>query len=104
MRKIYLRPGIGVGRMRHMYGGRNNKGVCNEHHYKGAGKIIRSILQSLQEADIVMRLNDKRNRSHGRFLPEGDEDLFTRVVTPEGQRSLNEVAKTVFNGLITGTN
>lgn len=102
LRKIYLRPGIGVGRMRHMYGGRDNRGNVREHHFKGAGKNIRTILQSLQEADLVMRLNDKRNKSYGRYLPEGDEELFTRVVTPEGQRSANEIAKAVFTKLISG--
>lgn len=95
-RKVYLRPQIGVGRLKHIYGGKKNYGVANEHHATAAGKIIRDGLKELERIGILMRFNDKRNTGLGRKL-EGDPKLYARMVTPEGAKELNNIAKEVFN-------
>lgn len=97
-RKIYLRPQIGVGRLRHIYGGKKNYGSANEHHAQAAGKIIREGLKELERVGIVMRYNDKRNNLVEQ--PEGDAKFFARVISPDGAKELNNIAKEVFDGLL----
>ena len=87
-RKLYLRPRIGVGRLRHLFGSVRRNGHCSSRHAKAGGKIIRHALQQLEQAGILGRYKD----SHG-------NDFNERVVTREGQKELNEVAKNVFNSL-----
>ena len=43
-RKIYLRPGLGVGTLKHIYGKNGRYGHSRNHHTKGSGKIIRYCL------------------------------------------------------------
>jgi len=76
-RKVYLRPGTGVGAFTTVYGGNNyRKGSVPPHFSKAAKGIIRHILQSLANADIVA----VRDNSKGRFM------------TKAGQRELDTVA------------
>ncbi len=97
-RKIYLRPELGVGSLRHIFGNRKNNGNAKYHHAAGSGKVIRFALQQLEKANILMRYNDKRNRSLT-AVPDVKGVLLPRVVTPEGHKELNEVAKQVFRTL-----
>ena len=89
--------------MQHIYGGRKNFGTMREKHASAAGKIIRQALQALEEQGVLIRYNDPKNKSLGNDAPEGDSKLFARVVSSEGQRELNEVAKDVFNRLLQRT-
>lgn len=93
-RKVYLRPGIGLTRLAHMYGGKKNCGVAKHHHSKSARKNLRAILISLEEANIVTRI-----------APEDGEDakLLPRRISSQGQKGLNEIAKQVFNNLLAGS-
>ena len=95
-RKVYLRPQIGVGRLKHIYGGKKNYGVANEHHATAAGKIIRDGLKELERIGILMRYNDKRHTGISQ-RPEGDSKLYARIISPEGAKELNNIAKEVFN-------
>eukprot|EP00178_Gracilaria_changii_P004515 TRINITY_DN1730_c1_g1_i1.p2 TRINITY_DN1730_c1_g1~~TRINITY_DN1730_c1_g1_i1.p2 ORF type:complete len:162 (+),score=31.57 TRINITY_DN1730_c1_g1_i1:15-500(+) len=90
-RRIYLRPGIGVTRLSHIYGGIQNNGSAREHHRRGARKNLRAILIALEEANIVTRV-----------APEDGEDakLLPRQISSQGQKSLNEIAKQVFNSIL----
>ena len=94
-RKLYLRPELGVGSLRHIYGVKKRNGNAKNHHSTGSGKVIRYALQQLEKANVLMRYNDKRNRSLT-HVPEAKGVLLPRVVTPEGQKELNEIAKQVF--------
>ncbi|RLJ10116.1 MAG: 30S ribosomal protein S19e [Candidatus Aenigmatarchaeota archaeon] len=81
LRKLYLNPGIGVERLRKIYGGRRNRGHKPERKYKASGAIIRHILQALEKSGFV-----KTEKGKGRFL------------TPKGQSLLDKHAKMVKQG------
>ena len=53
LRKVYLDGPLGVSRLRTIYGGRKNSGHQPEHHVKASGKVIRTVLQNLEEAGLV---------------------------------------------------
>ena len=94
-RVVYLRPEIGISTLRHVYGGRKNNGNAQYHHALASAKILRYTLQQLESANVVMRLSDKRNKNH-ETLPDKQGKLLPRVLTPEGHKELNEIAKQVF--------
>ena len=98
-RKVYLRPQIGVGRLRHIYGGKKNYGSANEHHAQAAGKVIREGLKELERIGIHIRYNDKK---HANLVerPEGESKLFARVISPDGAKELNNIAKEVFESIL----
>lgn len=81
LRKFYLRGNIGVGRLRTYYGGKKNRGVRPEHFYKGSGKVIRCCMQELEKKGLLKKAEKKG-----------------RVLTPKGQKFLNEQAKKVLQG------
>jgi small subunit ribosomal protein S19e len=77
LRKLYMAPqGIGVSRMRKVYGGRKNRGHKPEHSFKASGSVIRKSMQQLEKAGFV-----KMEKGKG------------RIITPKGQKLLNSVAK-----------
>jgi small subunit ribosomal protein S19e len=78
-RKIYLRPGLGVGMLQKWYGGRERRGARTEHFRKASSGIIRSVLIQLQEMKVVEQ------------LPSGG-----RQVTTVGQQDLDRIAGSVF--------
>ena len=94
-RVVYLRPEIGVNTLQHVYGGRKNNGNAKYHHALGSAKVLRYALQQLEQANVVMRLTDKRNTSY-QSVPDKKDKLLPRIVTPEGHKELNEIAKQVF--------
>jgi ribosomal protein S19E (S16A) len=98
-RKVYLRPQIGVGRLRHIYGGKKNYGSANEHHAVAAGKILRDGLKELERIGVLMRYNDKRHTNLAEKIT-GDSKLFARVISPEGAKQLNDIAREVFEKTI----
>ena len=67
MRRLYIDGPVGVARLRTYFGGRKNRGVAPEHHVDAGGKIIRTILQQLEEAGLV----EKVERAGRRLTPEG---------------------------------
>mmetsp|Transcript_37398 Transcript_37398/g.69149 ORF Transcript_37398/g.69149 Transcript_37398/m.69149 type:complete len:152 (-) Transcript_37398:96-551(-) len=79
-RKVYLRPGLGVGQLRKWYGGNNRRGTRTEHFRRANSGIIRSVLLQLEE----MKVTEK--------LPSGGRRM-TRV----GQQDLDRIAGAVFN-------
>merc|ERR1711879_573240 len=86
LRKIYLRPQLGVGRMAQIYGGKQRYGSAKKHHRKAAQGCIRHALSCLEGAGIVMRYTDKRNRCFEDERPSGDAKLFGRVITQKDKR------------------
>ena len=94
-RVVYIRPEIGISTLRHVFGGRKNNGNAKYSHALASGKVLRFALQQLEAANVIMRLSDKRNK-HFDSLPDKEGKLLPRIVTPEGQKELNEIAKQVF--------
>lgn len=74
LRNIYKRGPIGVSRLRSLYGGRTDRGSAPEKFRKGSGKIVRTILQQLENANLV----EKTERSGRKISPEG-MSLLTQI-------------------------
>ena len=82
-RKIYLRPGLGVKNLQHIYGGKNRRTTRGKrHHAKGSGKVLRYALNQLLDANILMRYNDKRNNNYN---DNNHKDKnYPKILTPNG--------------------
>jgi len=69
---------IGVSKLRAKYGGKKNRGVKPEKFYNGSGKIIRTILQQLEEAELVKKAEKGVHKG--------------RIIAPKGISILDKVA------------
>ena len=78
-RKVYLRPGVGVGALRKWYGCAFKNGVRHQHFKRANAGIIRSVLLQLEEMKVT-----EKCESGGRKM--------TRV----GQQDLDRIANAVF--------
>merc|ERR1712188_360316 len=52
-RKIYLRPGCGIGALRHWYGGCHRRGTRTSKHATASGAVIRNALHQLEAQGLV---------------------------------------------------
>jgi len=77
-RKVYLRGGIGVGKLRQLYGGRQNNGTRPSHRCRASGAVPRSILQQLEKIKVL-----EKDTKGG------------RKITSNGQRDLDRIAGTI---------
>jgi len=77
LRTIYKDGPVGVSKLRTKYGGRKNRGVKPHRFYKASGKVIRTMLQQLEKAEL---LKQAKQGSKG------------RIVTPKGQALLDNSA------------
>ncbi len=75
LRAIYLRGPVGVEQLRTKDGGRKDRGVKPEHVRKASGHIIRKILQQLEEAGLLVKIERKG-----------------RTISPKGQSLLDKLA------------
>eukprot|EP00397_Hematodinium_sp_SG-2012_P069076 GEMP01116051.1.p1 GENE.GEMP01116051.1~~GEMP01116051.1.p1 ORF type:complete len:172 (-),score=50.53 GEMP01116051.1:130-612(-) len=75
IRRIFIRGGTGVGGFKKVFGGQFRRGTCTNKFQTASGKVIRYVLQQLEEMGLVA--------AH----PSGG-----RRLTPEGQRVLDTVA------------
>lgn len=76
LRKVYLRGGVGVARLRTAYGGRKHRGSRPERHRDAGGSAIRKALQQLEKAGLL-------RQAKGRG----------RSVTAKGEKLLGDAAK-----------
>jgi len=79
IRKVYLRPGTGVGALRKRFGCTFRRGSRPEKHQDAAGGLVRSILKNLDDMKLT-EVSDKGGRK----------------VTSQGQQALDNVAGQVF--------
>lgn len=83
-RKVYLRPSIGVGALKKIFGGTKNYGTTPSHYVEGSGKIIRYLLNELERKGIIETIKDEDNdRTQG------------RRITKKGQQELDSIAKQI---------
>lgn len=77
LRKVYLDDPIGVERLRSYYGGRERGGHAPDKKKKSSGKVIRTILQSLEDVGYVEKSPQGRKiSSKGRsFLDELSSEI-----------------------------
>ena len=76
-RKIYLNGGIGVGALANWYGKVKAPSTKPQHHHKASRSIIRHILIQLEKVGVL------------ETLAKGG-----RIVTKEGQKDLDTIART----------
>ncbi|MCS7097226.1 MAG: 30S ribosomal protein S19e [Candidatus Methanomethylicia archaeon] len=86
LRKIFLRGIVGVERLRTAFGGRKQIGTRKCHFRKGGGSIISEILQQLEEAKLVKKIDSKG-----------------RTLTPEGLSLLYRTSNKVFRSIVKET-
>lgn len=78
LRTLYKKGPLGVSKLRKKYGGKKNRGSEPEKFYPASGKVIRTILQQLEEADLV-ELKEKEGRE----------------ITPKGKSLLDRTASDI---------
>lgn len=83
LRKIYLHGYVGVETLRIKFGGRKQRGTKKSHFRRGGGKIIRKILQQLEGAKLIRKVEGKG-----------------RTLTPEGLSLLYRTSNKIFRSLI----
>jgi small subunit ribosomal protein S19e len=76
LRQIYIHDVVGVQRLRTRYGGRQDRGVKPPRKVKGAGKIIRLILQQSESAGLVEKVKGKKS---GRKLTDKGKKLYDKA-------------------------
>ncbi|KAI8055462.1 40S ribosomal protein S19-A [Syncephalis plumigaleata] len=77
-RHIYLRNSVGVGALRKLYGGRENRGTRPSHHADASGSVQRKALQALEKLGVLEK------------SPEGG-----RRITKDGRRDLDRISAQV---------
>ncbi|BFI73206.1 30S ribosomal protein S19e [Nanoarchaeota archaeon] len=85
LRQVYLKGPIGVSRLRKKYGGLRKRGMEPGKFVKGYGKIVRLILQQLEQAGLVMKITEGRKRG--------------RIVTNNGKSIMDKLAKDMYEEL-----
>jgi len=57
LRRVYLTGPVGVNKLKTKYGAKKNRGHKPGRFYDGSGKIIRTILQQLEEAELIKKVD-----------------------------------------------
>lgn len=78
LRRVYLDGPVGISRLRSYYGGRQNRGQAPERFHKAGGKIIRTILQQLEQTGLVRKI-----------------ERGGRKITPKGAAMLENLVKQI---------
>ena len=78
IRKLYLNGPVGTQRLRSYFGEKRRRGHKPAHHRKAGGKIIRLMLQQLEKAGYVKKI-EKPKRG--------------RILTPKGQSLIDKAMR-----------
>ncbi len=92
LRKIARQGPIGVTALSQEYGGRKNNGSKPNTPGVGSRKVIRILVQQLEDAGLVETQEGRKVEPEGR---EPTQLYNGRVVTPAGHKMLNNVAHSV---------
>merc|ERR1712110_802855 len=60
MRKIYVKPNVGVGRLANKFGAKERNGSIRKHHAKDSKAVIRACLKALEKAKLMTRYTDPK--------------------------------------------
>ena len=77
LRKIYINGPIGTSKLSKKYGNKKNRGHKPERFYTGSRKIIRTILQQLEQEQLIKQ--DSKGVHKG------------RIITPKGKSFLDKI-------------
>ncbi len=83
LRKTYNQPGIGVSRLKKVYGGRKNRGHKPEHTFRASGAIIRRMVKQLEVAGFLQPKKNEKGR------------VVKRLITQKGIEFLKQAASDV---------
>jgi len=78
LRRVYLRGPVGVSRLRTVFGTRRRRGHKPAKSMKAGGKVIRLMLQQLEQAELIKKV---------------DKPKKGRVVTSKGQAMVDKHAR-----------
>ena len=78
LRQIYLNKVVGVNRLKTRYGSKKNRGYKPEKFKKASGKIIRTILQQAEKAELLKKSKESGKRA-GRTLTDKGNELLEGV-------------------------
>ena len=92
LRKVYLYGPISVKDLRREYGGRKQRGMKPSHRRDAGGAIIRNCLHMLESAGYIQKT---RLRTKA-----GNEIDGPRVITADGMRLVDRLAKEVHDQLV----
>lgn len=82
LRNIYLNKAVGVSRLRTRYGSKKNRGMKPERFVRAGGKIIRTILQQSDKAELtelVKQIKGIKGRKMGRQLTKKGESFLESI-------------------------
>lgn len=82
LRQIYKNKIVGVSRLRTKYGSKKNRGYKPEQFRKASGKIIRTILQQTDSAnltEIAQDLKGVKSKRPGRQLTEKGKSFLEKI-------------------------
>lgn len=77
LRQIYLNGVVGVNRLSTKYGSKQNRGMAPPHFARGGRKIIRTILQQAEKAELLEKVKEPK---------------AGRKLTKKGKQFLDEVS------------
>lgn len=81
LRTVYKMGPIGVSKLRTKYGGKKSRGYKTEHFVKGSGSIARKVLQQLEAAGFVAKVEKDKHKG--------------RILTPKGKSFIDKIAVSV---------
>jgi small subunit ribosomal protein S19e len=76
LRQIYLKKIVGTNRLRTRYGSNKNRGGKPSKFQKAGGKIIRTILQQAESAELIEKM---KGRKSGRQLTAKGKELLESI-------------------------
>uniref|UniRef100_A0AC35TT14 40S ribosomal protein S19 n=1 Tax=Rhabditophanes sp. KR3021 TaxID=114890 RepID=A0AC35TT14_9BILA len=80
-RRLYVKPGVGVGALKRSYGGNKRRGVIARHFQSAAGGNIRKALQTLEAIKWVEK-----------------SSVGGRILSAQGRKDLDRIASQMRNG------
>merc|ERR1712084_159643 len=97
MRKIYVKPNVGVGRLANKFGAKERNGSIRKHHAKDSKAVIRACMKALEKAKLMTRYSDpKRTDFAEDTCPLVEPIKSRRVVSDNGKKTINNIAKEVY--------